>query len=84
MDEMNQNLALPFLTKYAVMKNIDFFGLGRANGRSNFDQHNIYLLHKLEYEIILDNQSWGLTNYKHKLQELKHISMDILLRTRLE
>jgi hypothetical protein len=84
LDEMNQNLTLPFLTKHAVMKNIDFFGLGRANGRSNFDQHNLHLLHNLEYENILDNQSWGLTNYIHHLQGLKHISMDILQRTKPE
>lgn len=81
MDEMSQNLTLPYLTKNGSMKDIDQYGLGKRNGRSKFRPVNHMLLQELEFENHMDNQSWGVTNYLMKLEYLEAIIAQILAHT---
>jgi hypothetical protein len=81
MDEMNQNLTLPYLTKNGSMKDIDQYGLGRINGRSKFAPQNHLLFQELEFENYMDNQAWGIANYLMKLERLETIIDEILEQT---
>jgi hypothetical protein len=81
MDEMSQNLTLPYLTKNASMKNIDFYGLGKINGPSKFEPQNHKLFQDLEFENHMDNQAWGVSNYLMKLERLDVIINKIFVQT---
>lgn len=81
MDEMSQNLTLPYLTKNASMKNIDLYGLGKTNGPSKFEQRNHKLFQELEFENHMDNQAWGVANYLLKLDQLDAIIDKIIAQT---
>ncbi|MEQ8239664.1 MAG: DUF6090 family protein [Cyclobacteriaceae bacterium] len=81
MDELNQNLTLPYLTKNASMKDIDFYGLGKPNGRSKFASKNENLFQQIEFENHMDNQYWCITNYINKLERLEEIIDKILEET---
>lgn len=81
MDEMSQNLTVPYLTKNGSMKDIDQYGLGKGNGRSKFEPINHTLFQELEFENHMDNQVWGVTNYLMKLERLETIIDDIIKLT---
>lgn len=81
MDEMNQNLTLPYLAKNGSMKDIDQYGLGRGNGRSKFEPRNHKLFQEREFENHMDNQAWGVSNYLLKLERLNTIIDDIIAQT---
>ncbi len=81
MDEMSQNLTVPYLTKNGSMKDIDQYGLGKSNGRSKFEPINHKLFQELEFENHMDNQAWGVTNYLMKLERLEGIIDDIIAQT---
>lgn len=84
MDEMSQNLTIPYLTKNGSMKEIDKYGILRGNGGSKFEPRNHLLFQELEFENHMDNQAWGITNYLHKLQRLQSIINSILNHTNTE
>jgi hypothetical protein len=81
MDEMNQNLSLPYLIKNGSVKNLDQYGLLKVNGPSKFPPQNHLLFQELEFENHMDNQAWGYTNYLIKLERLEMIIDQILDRT---
>ncbi|SNS51052.1 hypothetical protein SAMN05421640_0454 [Ekhidna lutea] len=81
MDEISQSQTLPYLTQNATMKDIDFYGLGRTNGRSKFASKNHPLFQDLVFENHMDNQFWGITNYIAKLNRLETIIDRILKQT---
>lgn len=81
MDEMCQTQTLPYLALNASMKNIDFYGLGRQNGKSNFKSQNHLLFKDLVFENHIDNQFWGISNYISKLHQLEKIIDDIIEQT---
>jgi len=78
LDEMNQTLSLPYLTKKGSMKNLDQYGLGKMNGPSKFPPQNHLLFQELEFENHMDNQAWGITNFMMKLERLEAIIDQIL------
>lgn len=82
MDEMSQNLTVPYLTKNGSMKDIDQYGLGKGNGPSKFEPRNHKLFQDLEFENHMDNQVWGVTNYLLKLERLGSIIEDVLAQTK--
>ncbi|NVK48272.1 MAG: hypothetical protein HWE09_00795 [Cyclobacteriaceae bacterium] len=82
MDEISQTQTLPYLTKKGSMKNIDYNGLGRVNGRSKFGFQNHRLFQDLEFENHMDNQFWAVSNYLLKLERLKEIVEATLERTK--
>ncbi|MCZ4408202.1 DUF6090 family protein [Cryomorphaceae bacterium 1068] len=84
MDEMGQTMTLPYLTKYGSMKNIDYFGLMEANGKSKFESRNPALFQEVEFENIMDNQAWGMKNYLNKLEGLKPLVDQIMHLTNRE
>ena len=81
MDEISQSQTLPYLTKNASMKDIDFYGLGKTNGRSKFASKNNLLFQDLVFENQMDNQFWGIKNYIDKLHRLETIIDSILEQT---
>ena len=81
MDEISQTQTLPYLTQHASMKDIDFYGLGKTNGRSKFASKNHLLFQDLVFENQMDNQFWGIKNYIDKLHRLETIIDNILKRT---
>lgn len=83
-DEMCQTMTLPYLNKYGSMKNIDYFGLMEANGKSKFESRNPALFQEVEFENIMDNQAWGMTNYLNKLEGLKPLVDQIMHLTNRE
>lgn len=82
MDEMSQNLTMPYLTKNGSMKDIDQYGLGKSNGRSKFEPINHKLFQEMEFENHMDNQAWGVTNYLMKLERLETIIDEMLMQTK--
>ncbi|MEQ8628772.1 DUF6090 family protein [Ekhidna sp.] len=81
MDQISQMQTLPYLTQNATMKDIDFYGLGKTNGRSKFASKNHLLFQDLVFENQMDNQFWGIKNYIDKLHRLETIIDNILKRT---
>ena len=81
MDEMSQNLTLPYLTKNGSMKNTDSYGILKGNGSSRFEPRNHLLFKELEFENHMDNQAWGITNYLFKLKRLEIIINHIIQQT---
>lgn len=80
MDEMNQTLTLPYLTKNGSMRDIDQYGIVE-NGPSKFEPINYKLFQEREFENHMDNQMWGVSNYLSKLQRLEIIINDIIKYT---
>lgn len=83
MDEMNQTLTLPYLTKNGSMKDIDQYGFVK-NGPSNFEAINYKLFQEREFENHMDNQAWGVTSYLLKLEGLEIIVNDIIKHTSID
>ncbi|MDI1324041.1 MAG: DUF6090 family protein [Algoriphagus sp.] len=81
LDLMSENLILPYISKNGSMKNIDSFGMLKGNGRSKFPSRNLALLQEVEFENLMDNQAWGVTNYLFKLEKLQAIIEAILYHT---
>ncbi|MEQ6168187.1 DUF6090 family protein [Ekhidna sp. MALMAid0563] len=81
MDQISQMQTLPYLTQNATMKDIDFYGLGKTNGRSKFASKNHLLFQDLVFENQMDNQFWGIKNYIDKLHRLETIIDNILKQT---
>lgn len=81
MDEMSQSITLPYLAKNASMKNIDYYGLLKENGKSKFPSKNPALFTDVEFENMMDNQAWGLTNYIMKLENLEGLIDEIIHQT---
>ncbi|PWN05502.1 DUF6090 family protein [Rhodohalobacter mucosus] len=81
MDEMSQNLTLPYLTNNGSMKEIDQYGILMGNGGSKFESRNYLLFQELEFENHMDNQAWGITNYLDKLHRLENVINLILKHT---
>ncbi|RIW18271.1 hypothetical protein D0X99_00810 [Algoriphagus lacus] len=81
LDAIAETLMLPYLSKNGSMKNIDSFGMLKGNGRSKFSSRNLALLQEVEFENVLDNQAWGVTNYFSKLEQLEEIIEAILYHT---
>jgi hypothetical protein len=81
LDAIAETLMVPYLLKNGSMKNIDSFGMLKGNGRSKFSSRNLALLQEVEFENVLDNQAWGVTNYLSKLEQLEEIIEAILYYT---
>jgi hypothetical protein len=81
LDEMCQNITLPFFVEHGSMRNIDYYGLTTANGKSKFESRNPALFQKVEFENLMDNQSWALTNYLNKLEDLETLVDEIVHQT---
>jgi hypothetical protein len=81
LDAIGENLMIPYISKNGSMKNIDSFGMLKGNGRSKFPSRNLALLQQVEFENQLDNQAWGITNFRSKLEKLELIIDAILYHT---
>jgi hypothetical protein len=73
LDAIGENLMTPYISKNGSMKNIDSFGILKGNGRSKFPSRNLALLQQVEFENQLDNQAWGISNFRSKLEKLELI-----------
>jgi hypothetical protein len=79
MDEISQNLVLPYLTKNASMKNIDNYGILLWNKKTKLHHDDNYnMFQELEFENVMDNQSWVILNYINTLETLKN-TMDRII-----
>jgi hypothetical protein len=81
LDEINQSLMLTYLVKNFSMKNIDNYGLLKWNEKSNFKPDIKMLLQDMEFENIMDNQVWTISNYLIKLESLELVVDQIILQT---
>jgi hypothetical protein len=81
LDAIGENLMIPYISKNGSMKNIDSYGMLKANGRSKFPSRNLGLLQEVEFENQLDNQAWGITNFLIKLKKLEEIIEAIVYHT---
>jgi len=81
MDEMSQTITLPYLAENGSMKNIDYYGLMKSNGKSKFQSKNPSLFKKVQFENVMDNQAWGLTNYLMKLEGLLKLVEEMICET---
>lgn len=81
MDEMSQNMTLPYLSKNGSLKDIDQYGLLQDYGSSKFKPINHLLFQKIEFENHMDNQAWGVANYLTVLERLETIIEEVLEQT---
>lgn len=73
LDDFNQNLVLPYLTKNASMRNIDKYSLMKWEAKSKFKVNYEKLFNDIEFENHLDNLGWAVVNYSMSLERLKYI-----------
>ncbi|MGB3145780.1 MAG: DUF6090 family protein, partial [Maribacter sp.] len=59
LDDFNQSLFIPYLTKQISMKNIDNYGLVNWNQKSILEVEYHPVFQQLEFENHLDNHIWG-------------------------
>ncbi len=81
LDEINQTLYLPYLTKNASMKNIDHYSFLAWEKKSKLYNSHHKLFHDLEFENVVDNQAWDLKNYLNSLESLVPIIHRIIKET---
>lgn len=81
LDDFNQDLFIPYLTKHVSMKNIDNYGLVAWNKKSilEVDYHPIF--QTLEFENHLDNDMWGVINYQMVIDRLEVTVEEIIALT---
>lgn len=78
LDDFNQNLVLPYLTKNASMRNIDSYSLMKWKEKSKFKVNYQDLFNAIEFENHLDNLGWAVINYEMSLERLQNIVEDII------
>ncbi|MBO6792369.1 MAG: hypothetical protein JJ895_00570 [Balneolaceae bacterium] len=81
LDEINQMLYLPYLTKNASMKNIDQYGILEWDEKSKLYHNNYELFNDVEFENVVDNQAWDIKNYLNHLKVLEPIIDKIIQET---
>jgi len=81
LDDFNQNLVLPYLTKKASMRNIDSYSIQKWQEKSKFNVDQEALFNDIEFENNLDNLAWGIINYSSSLQRLVQIIERIIVLT---
>ncbi|MFC0605408.1 DUF6090 family protein [Winogradskyella pulchriflava] len=81
LDDFNQNLVLPYLTKKASMRNIDKYSLMKWEDKSKFKVNYVDLFNDIEFENHLDNLGWAVVNYKMTLERLQNIVEKIIVIT---
>ncbi len=81
LDDFNQSLVLPYLTKKASMRNIDKYSLMKWEEKSKFEINHEDLFNDVEFENHLDNLGWGVVNYDMSLERLQIIVEKIISLT---
>ena len=81
LDDFNQNLVLPYLTKKASMRNIDKYSLMKWEDNSKFEINYEDLFNDIEFENHLDNLGWAVVNYDMSLERLATIVEKIISLT---
>jgi hypothetical protein len=84
LDEFNQNLVIPYLTKNASMKNIDNYGILQWNKKTKLHHDNYNMFQDIEFENVMDNQSWSILNYIMALENLENTMTRIIEETNQE
>lgn len=79
LDEIGQNLVLPFLSKNASMKNIDNYGFLQWNKKTKLKHDNHNMFQDIEFENVMDNQSWAILNHIMALEGLEN-AMDRIIK----
>jgi hypothetical protein len=83
-DEINQTLLLPYLTKHASLKNIDSYSIVKWKEKSKLAPSYYKMFQDLEFENNIENQIWDLTNYIMALEKLEKSIDKIIEETNLE
>lgn len=73
LDDFNQNMVLPYLTKNASMRNIDKYSLMKWKEKSKFKVNYENIFNDIEFENNLDNLGWAVVNYQSALERLEII-----------
>lgn len=81
MDEIIQDLVLPYLIKNASMKNIDNYGVLQWNKKTKLNHDYYNMFQDIEFENVMDNQSWTILNYINALEGLQNIMDRIIEET---
>lgn len=81
LDDFNQDLVLPYLTKNASMRNIDMYSLMQWKEKSKFEVQAQDLFYDIEFENHLDNLGWAVVNYSMALERLETIITKIIRLT---
>jgi hypothetical protein len=81
LDDFNQNMMLPYLSKNASMRNIDSYSLMKWEEKSKFNVTYESLFNDIEFENHLDNIGWAVVNYEMTLERLENIIKTIIQLT---
>ena len=82
LDQMNQDLLIPYIIKNASLKNIDSYGFLQWKEKSRLKSSNLKLFSQIEFENNLNNHAWNVTFYKETLDSLQTISQKIIRLTK--
>ncbi len=80
-DEISQTLIIPYLIKNASMKNIDSYTFIEWKEKSKLSTNYYKMFQDLEFENIIENQIWDITNYIMTLENLKKSTDKVINKT---
>ena len=81
LDDFNQNMVIPYLTKNASMRNIDSYSILKWKKKSKFNVNHENIFNDIEFENNLDNLAWGVINYETVLERLEKIIEQLIILT---
>ena len=84
MDEISQNLVLPYLTKNASLKNIDSYSIVKWKEKSKLSANYVKMFQDLEFENNMENQVWDITNYIMALEGLEEATNKVIEKTNIQ
>ena len=84
MDQMNQNLLVPYLMEHISLKNVDRYGPLNWEDRSLLPSRTSDIFQDLEFENNLDNHAWAVLFYVNTLDSLEVTARKIIHLTHAE
>lgn len=84
LDEISQTLVLPYLTKNALLKNIDSYSIVKWKEKSKLSANYHKMFQDLEFENNMENQVWDITNYIMILERLEKATDKVIDKTNKE
>ena len=81
LDQLTQNMFLPYLTKHASLRNIDSYSFLNWKEKSRLKSNTNNLFQDLEFENNVDNHAWSVAYYLQALDSLEITSKKIIRLT---